>query len=37
VAASRAPSPRLIKSEIGGPIGDYFDLIAGTSIGGILA
>jgi patatin-like phospholipase/acyl hydrolase len=26
-----------IESEIGGPIGDYFDLIAGTSTGGILA
>jgi patatin-like phospholipase/acyl hydrolase len=26
-----------IEREIGGPIGDYFDLIAGTSTGGILA
>jgi uncharacterized protein len=26
-----------IENEIGGPIGDYFDLIAGTSTGGILA
>jgi len=26
-----------IESEIGGPIGDYFDLIAGTSTGGIIA
>jgi uncharacterized protein len=26
-----------IEKEIGGPIGDYFDLIAGTSTGGILA
>jgi patatin-like phospholipase/acyl hydrolase len=26
-----------LEREIGGPIGDYFDLIAGTSTGGILA
>lgn len=26
-----------IESELGGPVGRHFDLIAGTSIGGILA